>query len=295
MDVEHFREAIVHFQKQFKLERTRVLDKQTLDRLYMLTVRSAVGEHRLPGTKTLRTTVHDLSNRTMVNAADIETCDIDEFISHLHGERLKYMWQGKGRRPSIGSVSGLTPSQSFQDLKDSTMSKRHKVLRGVKSGAKGVGKIVRRGPETVIEKVQSQRGGGRRERERDKEMSEDISLTPMDEDALTPATTRETEPSRDLKGTPPPKFGDFVSVTLLILVSRLQSQEIETPRSSISEPDFSPHGEDESPQPRFIPERPKSACDELFKEHHEAWYPRRVSFSVAQEAIEIWYSFFSFI
>jgi len=77
MNVEHFREAIAHFQKQFKLERTRILDKPTLDRLYMLTVRSAVGEHRLPGHKTLRTTVHDLSNRTVVNAADIETCDIE--------------------------------------------------------------------------------------------------------------------------------------------------------------------------------------------------------------------------
>jgi hypothetical protein len=198
MDVEHFRDAIAHFQKQFKLERTRVLDKPTLDRLYVLTVRSAIGEHRLPGHKTLRTTVHDLSNRTIVNAADVETCDIEDFIAHLHGERLKYMWQGKGRRPSVGSINTpLTPTQSFQDLKDTTTSKRQKVLRGVKSGAKEVGKIVR-----------GQRNGGRRERDREKEMSEDMGLTPMDDYALSPVATRETEPPRD-KGTPPPKFGIY--------------------------------------------------------------------------------------
>ena len=107
MDVEHFKDAISHFQKSVKIERTRILDKPTLEKLYMLTVRSATGERRLPGTKTLRTTVHDLSNRTVVNAADIETCDIEEFIQHLHGERLKYMWQGKGRRPSTGSIGSL--------------------------------------------------------------------------------------------------------------------------------------------------------------------------------------------
>lgn len=206
MDVEHFKEAIVHFQKGAKFDRTGILDKQTLDKLYVLTVRSATGERRLPGTKTLRTTVHDLSNRTVVNAADIETCDIDEFIQHLHGERLKYMWQGKGRRPSAGSVNGVAPSQSFSDLKDTTVSKRQKVLRGVKTGAIGVGKMVRKGPETVIERVQSQRSGRRergREREREREISDEMFLSPSDVgEALTPVTTRDSE-SSTRKTTPP--------------------------------------------------------------------------------------------
>jgi hypothetical protein len=211
MDAEHFREAIAHFQKGAKVERTRILDKATLDKLYMLTVRSATGEHRLPGTKTLRTTVHDLSNRTVVNAADIETCDIDVFIQHLHGERLKYMWQGKGRRPSTGSVNGLTPSASFQDLRDTNVSTRNKVLRGVKTGAKGVGKIVMRGPETVIEKVSS-RGQGRRERD----ITDDRFFdSPVDiGEALTPATTRESEHfiRPELKMTPPSKDTGMVLV-----------------------------------------------------------------------------------
>jgi hypothetical protein len=209
MDVEHFKDAISHFQKSFKIERTRILDKPTLDKLYMLTVRSATGERRLPGSKTLRTTVHDLSNRTVINAADIETCDIEEFIQHLHGERLRYMWQGKGRRPSAGSIGGLAPSASFTDLKDTTVSTRQKVLRGVKTGAKEVRKIVRRGPETVIERVQGQRAA-RREREREKEISDETFLSPMEMgEALTPVTTREGEYGKDLNITPPRKTGIY--------------------------------------------------------------------------------------
>lgn len=205
MDVDHFKEAIAHFQKSVKIDRTRILDKQTLDKLYMLTVRSAIGEHRLPGTKTLRTTVHDLSNRTVVNAADIETCDIDEFIHHLHGERLKYMWQGKGRRPSTGSVNGLTPSQSFLDLKDAThVSKRQKMLRGVKTGAEAVGKMVRRGPETMIERVQSNRA------KRERDTSDEMFVSPLEDgEPLTPVMTKDSTYSTDLRMTPPapPRIG----------------------------------------------------------------------------------------
>jgi hypothetical protein len=205
MDLEHFKEAISHFQKAVKLDRTGFLDRITLEKLYMMTVRSATGEHRLPGTKTLRTTVHDLSNRTIVNAADIETCDIEGFIQNIHGERLKYMWQGKGRRPSISSMSGLTPSQSFQDLKEANVSKRSKMLRGVKSGAKAVGGMVRRGPDAMIERVQSQRSGGKRERE----VSDETFMSQAEVgEMLTPVTTRDTEMVKEIKGTPPkPKMG----------------------------------------------------------------------------------------
>jgi len=70
---------------------------------------------------------------------------------------------------------------------------------------------------------------------------------------------------------------------------------IETPRSSLSEPrsPFQIH-EDLNPPPPPPPtavpiDRPKSASDGLLKEHHDAWYPRRLSFSIAQDAIETWY------
>jgi hypothetical protein len=54
----------------------------------------------------------------------------------------------------------------------------------------------------------------------------------------------------------------------------------------------SPHMSDnQSPQPAALSiDRPKSACDDQLKEHHDAWYPRRLSFSIAQDAIETWYA-----
>jgi hypothetical protein len=87
-----------------------------------------------------------------------------------------------------------------------------------------------------------------------------------------------------------------------MIVSRVQSEEAypETPRSSISEPReqksspqvLPPPAQVEEEVPLPVPgasiERPKSASDELLKEHHDAWYPRRLSFSIAEEAIETW-------
>jgi hypothetical protein len=235
MDVEHFKEAILHFQKMAKLDRTRTLDRNTLDKLYLLTVRSAQGDRRLPGSRTLRTTVHDLSNRTMVNAADVETCDIDLFARNLHGERLRYMWQGKGRRPSAGSVGAVAPSQSFQDLKEASMSKRAKVLKGVKSGAIGVSKMVRRGPESVLERVQTKK----RERE---DISMDVEVASI-EPARVTATPRTSSSQEETQELPP------------LIVHEI--------------------------------ERPKSVNEE--REHHDAWYHRRLSYSVAQDAVETWH------
>jgi hypothetical protein len=180
MDVVAFKDAISCFQKQWKLERSGILDNPTLDKLYLLTLRSAASEGRLLGTRTLRTAVHDLSNRTLVHAADIETADIEEFIHHVRGERLKYMWQGKGARPSLDAAGAITPEKSYQDLKET--SRRQKMLRGMKSGAKEVGKMVLRGPDSV-KRVQSH--NVRRERERS---NDDVP----EEEGLTPVITTES-------------------------------------------------------------------------------------------------------
>ena len=72
-----------------------------------------------------------------------------------------------------------------------------------------------------------------------------------------------------------------LSCDTLIVVPRIHTEEgsLETPRSSLSVPRSSP--------PLSIDSRPMSAYSE--REHHDAWYPRRLSFSVAQDAIETWY------
>jgi hypothetical protein len=81
------------------------------------------------------------------------------------------------------------------------------------------------------------------------------------------------------------------------LVPRLAVEEpgaTDTPRSSFSE-SRSPLQLHDPPQeistwPNLVGiERPKSASDEQIKEHHDSWYPRRLSFSIAQDAIETWY------
>jgi hypothetical protein len=78
-----------------------------------------------------------------------------------------------------------------------------------------------------------------------------------------------------------------------MVVPKLQVEETypDTPETSASEP-MSPSQEriGSPPTPTSLSiERPKSACDEQIKEHHDAWYPRRLSFSIAQDAIETWY------
>jgi hypothetical protein len=204
MDVEHFRNAIGHFQEKKELEQTAIFDRPTVDKLRALTARAATGDHRLIGTKAIRNTVHDLSNRTQVNAADVETCDIEQFIQHLHGDRLRYMWQGKGRRPSTGSISGLTPSASFQDLKDLNVSAGKRMMRGVRSGANTVGRIVRKGPDAFVERVQNQRGGNKRERD----PNDEVFLSPSEiGESLTPTTTRGSDVV-STKATPP-KWSTF--------------------------------------------------------------------------------------
>ena len=75
--------------------------------------------------------------------------------------------------------------------------------------------MVRRGPETVIERVQSQRGGKReKEQDTEKEIGDEIFLSPLEMDEpLTPATTKDSEYKRDdvqdLKMTPPTKTSMF--------------------------------------------------------------------------------------
>jgi hypothetical protein len=74
-------------------------------------------------------------------------------------------------------------------------------------------------------------------------------------------------------------------------ILQTEDNDPDTPRSSVSEPRSAPQHDDSSSPPTSIEiERPKSASDELLKEHHNAWYPRRLSFSTAQDAVETWYT-----
>lgn len=117
-DIFSLKRGIAYFQKSQKLPRTRRLDRQTLAQLHRVTAKAAAGEGwAVP--KAVKSTVAELSGkggdmvmgmvggvRDKAGIGDIETLDIDRFVSLIHGERSKWLWQGKTRRSGTGETFG---------------------------------------------------------------------------------------------------------------------------------------------------------------------------------------------
>ena len=124
-DIASTKRGTAYFQKSQKLERTRRLDLHTLRRLRNVTAKAANSEGwAVP--RAVKTTVAELSGkggdmvmgrvgaREKAGIADIETLDIETFISLLSGERSKWLWYGKPRKNNdtdglgnIGSEDGM--------------------------------------------------------------------------------------------------------------------------------------------------------------------------------------------
>jgi len=121
-DVFSLKRGIAYFQKSQKMERTRRLDRQTLDRLHRVTAKAAAGEGwAVP--KAVKSTVAELSGkggemvmgmvgRDKAGIGDIETLDLDRFVSLVHGERAKWLWYGKPRRSGISENFGRSDPES---------------------------------------------------------------------------------------------------------------------------------------------------------------------------------------
>ncbi|RDW87649.1 hypothetical protein BP5796_03343 [Coleophoma crateriformis] len=116
-DIISLKRGIAYFQKSQKMERTRRLDRHTLHRLHRVTAKAAAGEGwAVP--KAVKSTVAELSGkggemvmgmvggRDKAGIGDIETLDIDRFVSLVHGERAKWLWYGKARRHAPGDHFG---------------------------------------------------------------------------------------------------------------------------------------------------------------------------------------------
>lgn len=114
-DVASLKRGIAQFQKYQKLERTRRLDRQTLDRLHRATVKAASSDGwTVP--KAVKSTVAELSGKGselvmgMVGArekagiAEVETLDLETFVEVVHGERAKWLWHGKPRKAGTGDL-----------------------------------------------------------------------------------------------------------------------------------------------------------------------------------------------
>lgn len=109
-DIDITKRAIGHFQKSQKMEKTRRLDRQTLLQLHKVTAKAAAGEEwRVQ--KAVNSAVSQfgkrgeilsgvIGSREKAGISDIETVDIDKFRELVQGERAKWLWHGKQRRPA---------------------------------------------------------------------------------------------------------------------------------------------------------------------------------------------------
>ncbi|KAL4798110.1 hypothetical protein BDV19DRAFT_36005 [Aspergillus venezuelensis] len=109
-DYPNLKRGIGGFQKSQKLKRTRRLDRHTLDRLHRVTAKAANAEG---WTDAVKSTMAELGGHGgemvmgMVRGkekggiADIETIDLDLFVSLITGERAKWLWRGKPRKSAV--------------------------------------------------------------------------------------------------------------------------------------------------------------------------------------------------
>ena len=104
-----FKKGISSFQKSQKLDRTRRLDRQTLDRLHRVTAKAAKAEGwTVP--RAVKSTVAELGGkggemvmgivgaRDKAGISEVETLDIVRFVQLVQGDRAKWLWHGKQRK-----------------------------------------------------------------------------------------------------------------------------------------------------------------------------------------------------
>ena len=117
-DVASMKRAIGAFQKTQRLERTRRLDRSTIDRLHRATAKTAAGEG-WGAAKAVKSTVAELSgkggemvmgivgSREKANISEIETLDIERLSQVVVGPRLKWLWQGKPIKAGGADIFGV--------------------------------------------------------------------------------------------------------------------------------------------------------------------------------------------
>lgn len=115
-DIDNFKRGISGFQKAQKMNRSRRLDRRTLDRLHRATTKAANAEG---WTDAIKSTMTELSGqggemvmgmvrgREKGGIADIETLDLDNFVQYVYGPRAKWLWLGKPRKSGLDT--GFTP------------------------------------------------------------------------------------------------------------------------------------------------------------------------------------------
>jgi hypothetical protein len=113
-DIEHTKRGIAYFQKMQRITKTRRLDHNTLARLRRATTKAANSEGWIVP-RAIKGTVAELGgkggemmidlvgNKNKAGITEVETADIEQFISVAGGARAKWLWYGKARK---GQTSG---------------------------------------------------------------------------------------------------------------------------------------------------------------------------------------------
>jgi len=126
-DIMNTKRGIAHFQKSQKMERTRRLDRKTLDRLHTVTAKAASSEGwQVP--RAVKSTVAELKGkggdmveREKGGIAAVETLDMEAFVQLGSGERFKWLWYGKPRKNNerdVFSALGGEDKMVFNDNQD---------------------------------------------------------------------------------------------------------------------------------------------------------------------------------
>lgn len=118
INLSSMKKAVEHFQKANKMERSRRLDRATLDRLHRVTARNAEDEG-LGVTRALKSTVAGLSGKggemiarglgggkEKAGIAEVETLDIERLSQLVVGRSMKWLWQGKELKSASATTAG---------------------------------------------------------------------------------------------------------------------------------------------------------------------------------------------
>lgn len=121
-DLSGMKRGISSFQKSQKMERTRRLDRDTLDRLHRVSQKATNSER---WTGAVKSTVAELGGkggemvmgmvgREKGHITDVETLDLEQFAHLANGERARWLWQGKP--PKTALHHGLESASRADDL-----------------------------------------------------------------------------------------------------------------------------------------------------------------------------------
>ncbi|WEW58305.1 hypothetical protein PRK78_003773 [Emydomyces testavorans] len=144
-DLENLKRGIGSFQKAQKLEKTRRLDRQTLDKLHRATAKAASGEGwTVP--RAVKSTVAELGGkggemvmgmvggRDKAGISEVETLDMDRFVQLVTGEKAKWLWHGKSQKSHSDPFRHDAGEDEMAFSKDSWSSRRKDIGSGFSSG-----------------------------------------------------------------------------------------------------------------------------------------------------------------